>query len=133
MFHLICVQSYLQNQMRFFFSAWPCTMTQTLLQLQVSSTSILFPIQWNLYIRTTLGTNKTWSLHAGGLYLQYMYSFNSVNYILGLGTYKIWSLYKQGLFIYRWSLDRVRLYIHPPHFSQEMLILYINTTIWTTK
>ena len=25
---------------------------------------------WNLYIKTTLGTNKMWSLYAGGLYMQ---------------------------------------------------------------
>ena len=27
-------------------------------------------LQWNLYIKTTLGSNKMWSLYTGGLYMQ---------------------------------------------------------------
>ncbi len=34
--------------------------------------SSVFPIhvQWNLYIKTILGTDKTWFLYTGGLYMQ---------------------------------------------------------------
>ncbi len=42
--------------------------------MEYASSSITFVvskyIQWNLYIETTLGTNKMWSLYTGGLYMQ---------------------------------------------------------------
>ncbi len=31
---------------------------------------LLVGIQWKLYIKTTIGTNKMWSLYTGGLYMQ---------------------------------------------------------------
>ena len=31
---------------------------------------LLLMVQWILYIKTTLGTNKMWSLYTGGLYMQ---------------------------------------------------------------
>ncbi len=42
-------------------------------------------IQWNLYIKTTIGTPKMWSFYTGGLY-------------------------KQVVFIQRWSLEQVWVY-----------------------
>ncbi len=48
-----------------------------------------------LYIKTTLGTNKMWSLYTGGLYA-------------GSIAWKVeCSLYKQMVIIYRWALELV--------------------------
>ncbi len=43
-------------------------------------------VQENLYIKTTLGTDKIWSLYTGGLYI----SFSNMGRI-SLGTCKFWS------------------------------------------
>ena len=39
-------------------------------QSSIKVVPIHYHIQWNLYINTTLGSRKVWSLSAGGLYIQ---------------------------------------------------------------
>ncbi len=57
-------------------------------------------MQWNLYIKTTLGANKMWSLYTGGLYMQIQYA-DSIAWKVYTWEPVKFGLYKQVVFIYR--------------------------------
>ncbi len=66
-------------------------------------------IQCNLYTKTTLGTNKLWSLYTGGLYMlvQKHGKYTPRGHVNC-------SIYKQVVFVYRLSLEQVWLYMYKP-------------------
>ncbi len=59
----------------------------------------LWVVQWNLYIKTTLGTNKMQSLYTGGLYMQAQQHGKCTPGEL-----------QNVVFISRWSLKQICLY-----------------------
>ncbi len=73
----------------------------------IYSFTLSMEVEWNLYIKPTIGANKMWSLYTGGLYNQVQYYGKYIPEDL----WKHCGLYKQVVLICRWSLERVWLYI----------------------
>ncbi len=85
--------------------------------MNVSSATTI-NVQWNLYIKTTLGTNKMWPLYTGGLHMQVQMH----------GKYTPGDLLNV-VFISRWSLEQVSLYLLLPLTKGHLSVVTVSWQI----